>query len=157
MKTAVYPGVFDPPTLGHLEIIKRAAGICDKLVVAISESTNKRKTAFSIDERKKMLDILIKDMDHVELVSFSGLVVDCALELKADFLIRGLRSGVDFDYEIQMASANAMMTGIQTIFLVSSPQYTHLSSTLIREIAACGGPLQGFVPDSIVEYVRRKN
>lgn len=153
---ALFPGTFNPPTLGHLEIIQRAARLCDHLVVAIGESPHKYAANFSVEERMSLLRTLTKDMDNVEIISFSGLVIDCAKDLKVDFLLRGLRNGSDFDYEYQMAAANRQMTGIETVFLAASPLYSHLSSTLIREIAVNGHRLHGFIPDVIEAEVFAK-
>lgn len=153
---ALFPGTFNPPTLGHLEIIQRAARLCDHLVVAIGESPHKYAATFSVEERMSLLRALTKDMDNVEIISFSGLVIDCAKDLKVDFLLRGLRNGSDFDYEYQMAAANRQMTGIETVFLAASPLYSHLSSTLIREIAVNGHRLHGFIPDAIEAEVFAK-
>lgn len=149
MKIALFAGTFDPPTLGHQEIIERASKLCDKLYVALAQSVGKRNAPISLDERVALLKVLTKSLKNVEVISFDGLVVDCAKELKADVLIRGLRNGADLDYEMQMASANRLMTGIETLCLLSSPQFSQINSTLIREIAAGGKSLEGFVPHII--------
>lgn len=146
------PGTFDPPTLGHLEIIQRAAKLCDFLYVAIGESS-KSSSSFTIEQRRDLLAKLTEKISNVEIISFSGLVVACAKKVKADVIVRGLRSESDFNYEYQMAAANRQMSGIETLFLMASPAYSHLSSTIVREIAREGHRLQGLVPDDIESMV----
>jgi pantetheine-phosphate adenylyltransferase len=153
MKIALFAGTFDPPTLGHQEIIERVCKLCDKLYVAVAISASKRNEPINLIERVSLLQTLTKSLKNVEIVSFSGLVVDYAKELKADVLVRGLRNGGDLDYELQMASANRLMTGIETLCLLSSPQYSQINSTLIREIAAGGRSLAGFVPHIIQKRI----
>lgn len=153
MYKALFPGTFDPPTLGHLDIIKRASKLCDELYIGIAENTTKRKNVFNESERKALLLKLCASYPNVKIVTFSGLVVEFAKKKKIDYLIRGVRSVADFEYESQMASANHMMAGLETIFLSASPQYVHFSSTLIREIGSLGHRLHGFVSEEIEEEV----
>jgi len=153
MKKALFPGTFNPPTLGHLEIIQRAGAFCDKLYVAIAETESKPASAFTIEEKISLLRTATKPFSYVEVIHFSGLTVDCAKELKADILVRGLRNGSDFDYEYQLALSNRQMTGIETVFLGASPHCAHISATLVREIAKQGRRLHGFVPESIEEAI----
>lgn len=153
MKTAVFPGTFDPPTLGHMEIIERAAVLFDRLYVAVVAENAKHPHPLSLQERLKFLKAMVSPLNNVEVVSFSGLVVDFAEKQNAGFLVRGLRNGFDFEYESQMASANREMTGVETVLLIASPQYSHISSTLIREIAANGRRLEGFVPKIVEEAI----
>lgn len=148
----LFAGTFDPPSLGHLDIIKRASLLVDKLYVAIAETSNKTAT-FIIEDRKKMLESICKGIDNAEVIAFSGLVVDCATRVGANCLIRGLRNGSDFNFEFQMASANRQMTGIETLFLASRPEYSHLNSTLIREIGRQGKSLSNFLPKPIAQEV----
>lgn len=153
MKIALFAGTFDPPTLGHQEIIERAAALCGKLYVAVAESPGKRSQPIPLDERISMLKILTKNLKNVEVITIGGLVVDCAKKLRVDYLVRGIRNGSDLDYEMQMAHANQVMTGVETVCLFSSPQYSRISSTLIREIASYGKRLKEFVPTQIEKKV----
>jgi len=153
MSTALFAGTFDPPTLGHQEIIQRASALCDKLYVAVAQSEGKHAFPISKDARIELLKALTKALKNVEVISFSGLVVDCAKEYNVDFLVRGLRNSADLTFEMQMGSANRQMTGIETVCILSSPQYSHINSTLIRQIAAHGRRLEGFVPMEIEKKV----
>ena len=153
MKIALFAGTFDPPTLGHQEIIQRAALLCIKLYVAVAESEGKHAFPITQNERISLLKELTKAIKNVEIIPLTGLVVDCAKHHAVDFLIRGLRNSKDFDYEMQMGSANRHMTGIETVCLMASPEYSQVNSTLIREIAAHGKGLEGFVPAEIEHRV----
>lgn len=153
MKTAIFTGTFDPPTLGHFEIIKRASALFDKLYVAVSKDTKKHPHALPLKTRMDLLSAITTDLNNVEVIEFTGLAVDCAKSMKAAVIVRGIRNGTDLDFESQMAAANHQMTGVETVVLLASPQYSHLSSTLIREIASEGRRLHGFVPDAIEEAV----
>ncbi len=156
MKKALFPGTFDPPTLGHLDIINRAANLCNKLYIGIANNLNKPDKLFTLAEKQAMLNLCIKNISNVEVVTFSGLVVECAKAHDVDCIIRGLRSFSDFEYELQMALANHKMTGIETIFLPAAETFSHISSTLIREIASYGGPLQAFVSAEIEQKIQEK-
>ncbi len=156
MKRALLAGIFDPPTLGHLEIIQRSAKLFDRLYVGVAETSSKRTSSFTAAERKDLLERITIDLAKVEVITFSGLVVDCAAALKIDVLVRGVRNATDFDYEYQMAAANRQMTGIETLLLAAAPPYVHLSSTLSREIALSGRRLHGFVPEAIEEAVFKR-
>lgn len=153
MRKALLPGTFDPPTLGHLDIIQRAAKLFDELFVGIADNTVKSRNVFSTAERKALLLKLCAPYQNVKIVTFNGLVVDYAQKKGIDCLVRGVRSVADFEYESQMASANHMMSGIETIFLAASSEYVHFSSTLIREIGTLRHRLHGFVPSEIEEEV----
>jgi pantetheine-phosphate adenylyltransferase len=156
MKTALFPGTFDPPTIGHHDIIQRAVNLFDKIYVGIAINTSKRDPAFTIAEKKVLLEVMVAPLSQVEIITFSDLVVDCAQKLKVDCLLRGLRTYSDFEYECQMAAANHKMIGIETVFLMSDNKHVHISSTLIREIANCGRRLHGFVPEVIEDAVFKK-
>lgn len=156
MITALFTGTFDPPTLGHVDIIRRASTLFDKLYVAIARENIKRLHSLSLEDRLELLNVVIAGMKNVEVISFSGLAVDCALERKAEFIVRGIRNGSDLDFESQMAASNRQMTGVETVLLFASPQHSHICSTLIREIAAEGRRLHGFVPDAIEEVISQK-
>lgn len=151
-RIGLFPGTFDPPTQGHLDIIERAKLICDHLIIAIALKPDK-KSLFSVDERMEMLK---KIAPKVEITSFKGLIVDFAREKGVHFLVRGLRALSDFEYELQMALANRRLSGIETIFLMADERHIQVSSSLIREIAHFGGPLKEFVPQEIEELIRRK-
>lgn len=153
MKKALFPGSFDPPTLGHVDILKRSASVCDKLYVGIAVNSTKRQDLFTPEEKIQMLKTIARPFPHVEVVSFTGLVVEYAKQHKIDFLLRGLRAFSDFEYEFRMALTNRTISGIETIFLMSDERTTHISSTLIRELARYKSRLHQFVPEEIEEQV----
>ena len=155
-KVALFPGTFDPPSLGHLDIIKRAADVCEKLYIGIAENVNKPSALFSVEEKKVMLQEITKGIPRVEIISFQGLVIDWAAQHHIDFIIRGLRAFSDFEYEFRMALANRKMSGIETVFLMSDGNYSHISSSLIREIASFGHTLCDFVPAELEEAIHNR-
>lgn len=146
------PGTFDPPTLGHLEIIQRAATLCRKLYIGVAENRSKNHS-FTLNERIAFLGEISHHLPNVEIVAIHGLVVDFVKKQKIDTLVRGLRSYSDLEYETQMAQANKKLGGVETLFLISEGHFAHISSSLIREIAACGHHLKDFVPQEIEEKV----
>lgn len=152
MTKALFPGTFDPPTLGHLDIIQRAANLYDQLYIAIANNSSKHPL-FTLAEKQDLLSTITSHLKNVKIVTFSGLVAEFAKSMSVNILIRGLRNTSDFDYEYQMASSNCLMTGIETVFLMSAPQYIPISATLIREIAKNGHRLHGFIPEAIEEMV----
>ena len=153
MLTGIYPGSFDPVTYGHLDIIKRSAEMVDELVVGVLN--NKAKTPlFSVEERVKMLEEVTKDIPNVKIIPFEGLLVDFAHKLNAKIVIRGLLAITDFEYELQMAQTNhKLASDVETIFLTTNLQYSYLSSTTVKEVAAFGGDISQFVPDYIEQKV----
>ncbi|MBX7067105.1 MAG: pantetheine-phosphate adenylyltransferase [Parachlamydiales bacterium] len=151
-RIAVFPGTFDPPTFGHLDVIRKAKKICDHLIVAVAVKPEKN-SLFSVEEKMLMMKKIAPD---VQVEAYRGLIVDFAKEKKAHFLIRGLRAGSDFDSEFQMAQANKRIGGIETVFLVADDRHSQISSTLIREIAYFHGPLHDFVPTEIESIIRKK-
>lgn len=153
MLRAIYPGSFDPVTYGHLDIIRRSAGMVDELTVGVLN--NKAKTPlFSVEERVKMLEEVTKDIANVKIIPFEGLLVDFAHKLNAKIVIRGLRAITDFEYELQMAQTNhKLASDVETIFLTTNLQYSYLSSTTVKEVAAFGGDISQFVPDYIEQKV----
>lgn len=153
MKLALFPGTFNPPTLGHLDMIERAHKLCDKLYIGIGENINKSNELFSIQERIEMIQKITAHLKNVEVISFNGLVVDCMKKNNIHFLIRGLRAFSDYEYEFQMAIANRKLSGYETLFLMSSQNYSHISSSLIRQIGYFGHTLKDFVPESIEKTV----
>ena len=155
---AVYPGSFDPVTYGHLDIIGRAARLADTLVVAILENYRK-EPLFSADERIVQLKTLCAQAqwDNIEVAVFSGLLVDFARAVGADAVVRGLRNPTDFLYEAGMSQANQYMAPeVETLFLLTRPEYAYFSSSLVKEIAAHGGDIANQVPPVIAEAVRSK-
>ena len=156
MKTAIYPGSFDPVTLGHIDVIKRASKLFDHLIIGVLN--NRAKTPlFSVEERVKMLEEVTKDIPNVEVKSFAGLTVDFAKECGANTVVRGLRAITDFEYELQMAQTNRVLEPeVDTTFLITSLEYAYLSSTVVKEVAAFGGDIHKFVPDFVEKEIRAK-
>ena len=156
MKCAVYPGSFDPVTLGHMDIIKRASSLVDRLIIAVLN--NRAKTPlFSVEERVKMLEEVTKDLPNVEVKSFGGMTVDFARECGANALVRGLRAITDFEYELQIAQLNRVMDpDIDTVFLTTNLKYAYLSSSSVKEVAAYGGDISHFVTPYVENEVHNK-
>jgi pantetheine-phosphate adenylyltransferase len=147
--SAVYPGSFDPPTNGHLDIITRASKLFPKIIVAVTENASK-KHMFSLEERVALLQEAAKSLDNVEVVSFSGLLANYLEKINTFVLIRGLRALSDFEYEFQMALMNRNLNkNIETIFLMPDQAYTFLSSSMVKEIAALGGKTKDLVPECV--------
>jgi pantetheine-phosphate adenylyltransferase len=148
-RIAIFPGSFDPPTLGHLEVIHRAASLFDVLIVAILENPSKQP-AFSTADRVAMLRKAIGPLDHVKVESFHGLLAEYARARQARVIVRGVRGGVDLEYERQMADTNRHLNpAIDTVFMTASPAVAHISSTLVRDIVSFGGSVRGLVPDAV--------
>jgi len=153
---AVYPGSFDPPTNGHLDIISRASCIFSKVIVAVSDNSTKNPS-FSIGDRFKMLKEATKNMPGVETDTFSGLLVNYVRRKKASVIIRGLRAVSDFEYEFQMALMNRRLNRkIETVFLMPDESYTYISSSLIKQVARLGGTMDGLVPHSVERFLKEK-
>lgn len=156
MKIGVYPGSFDPPTMGHLDIIRRAAGLFDQLIVSPMVNSSK-KSNFTMEEKTDFLRRITADLPNVEVESFSGLLADYVRERNACAIVKGLRAVSDFEYEFQMALANKKLNReLDTVFLMTSQEYLYLSSTIVRDIARHGGDITGFVPEEICVDVIRK-
>ena len=156
MKAGIYPGSFDPATFGHLDIIKRAAALMDNLIVGVLKN-NGKTPLFSVDERVNMLRDAVKDIKNVQVMSFSGLLVDFARQHGVSVIVRGLRAVTDFEYELLMSQTNRVMApDIDTIFLTTSLDYAYLSSSTVREIASYGGDISKFVPPGIEDIIRKK-
>ena len=156
MKIAVYPGTFDPVTLGHLDLIKRASRIFDRVVVAVSKSGYKLPL-FSVKERVLMLKKVTADIKNVTVEGFDGLVVDYVKSKKSAVVIRGIRMISDFEYEFQMALTNRKLNpGIETMFLMPHEAYSYVSSHLIKEAASLGANLRDFVPGLVEKGLRKK-
>ncbi len=151
MKRAIYPGTFDPITLGHLDIIKRACKIFDEIIVAVAENKAK-KPMFDFKQRVEFVKKVTKDFPKVKVVGFDGLLVDLSNELKANTIIRGLRAVSDFEYELQMGYANASLKeDLDTIYLMPSLQYAFISSSIVRAILNHNGKIDHLVPSEILE------
>ena len=143
-------------SLGHLDIIRRASGLFDRLIVAVMHNQNK-KPMFSVEERKEMLRRTTADLPNVEIESFGGLLADYAHSKNACVLVKGLRAVSDFEYEFQMALANRKLNAeLDTVFLMTSSEYMYLSSSVVKDIAVHGGSVAGFVPDEIVQDIVRR-
>lgn len=159
MKIGVYPGTFDPITFGHLDIIERGCKIFDKLYVAVPINPNK-KTFFSIEERVELIKKVLKEyhFDNVEVVSTDKLTVEFARSVNAKFMLRGLRVVSDFEYELQLDTLNkSLAKDIETIFIMSSHEYSFLSSSVVKEIALFNGDISKLVPKIVVEALQEKN
>lgn len=158
MKIAVYPGSFDPITLGHMDIIRRSAKVFDKLVVAVLCNVEK-KGLFPIEERVAMISKLVEKYDNIEVVSFQGLLVDFMKTVDAQIIIKGLRVGLDFDYELQMSHMNRKLSDdrVETILMMASTEYSYISSSSVREILHFKGDIRSFVPEEIIQDVLKKS
>ena len=156
MRIAVYPGSFDPITNGHLDIIKRAAKLYDKVVVGVLDNINK-KPVFTATERMEMIKKVTADIDNVECDVFSGLLVDFAKKNNACVIVKGLRTVADFEYEFQMALLNkALNPEFETTFLMTDTKYSYISSSMVKEVAKYHGGLEGLIPSGILEKVKEK-
>lgn len=156
MKIAVYPGSFDPVTNGHLDIIERSAKVFDRLVVAVLHNSAKNP-AFSVAEKTDMLRKVTMHLPNVEIDTFDGLLVDYVKLKHAQAIIKGLRAVSDFEYELQMAMANQKQNPeIETLFMMTSTDYSFLSSSIVRELACHHGKLEGMVPDEIIPFIYKK-
>jgi pantetheine-phosphate adenylyltransferase len=156
MKIAVYPGSFDPITNGHIDIVKRAAKMFDKIIVAVAKRETK-KPIFTLEERVALAKKALVDLKNVEVVGFNNLLIDFVQEKKACIIIRGIRAVVDFDYEFQMVVTNRKLApDIETIFFMPSAKYFYLSASLVKEIAGLGGKISCFVPKPVVQVLKKK-
>lgn len=153
MKKIIFPGIFDPPTMGHLDIIKRAATLFDYVYVAVGNSILKENTAFTMEERVDLLKSITTGMKNVEVISFEDLIVDCAKRLNVQSVLRSMRNMSDFDHEDIQAQMNWHLGKIETLYMVANEEFRLISSTLIKEIARHGRRLQPFIPEAIEEKV----
>ena len=145
MSIAIFPGTFDPFTIGHDALVRRALGITDELYIAIGINTEKR-TMLTLKERLERIAALYKDEPRIHVVSYEGLTTDFAQSIGAKFIIRGVRSAIDFEYERNIADVNRMLTGIDTILLISEPEYAAISSSMVRELAHFGKDISKYLP-----------
>lgn len=157
MKTAIYPGSFDPVTYGHLDVIRRAATMFDELTVSVLDNVNKI-ALFSVTERVNILKEVTKEMPNVKVDSFSGLLIDYAEKKDVHIVIRGLRAVTDFEYELQIAQTNRTLSkgSLDTVFLTTSLEYAYLSSSSVKEIASFHGDVSQCVPDFVAEMIYEK-
>ena len=156
MQRAVYPGTFDPMTMGHVDLVKRASKLFDSVIIAIASSDSK-KPMFSLEERIELGNKIFADDPKVEVVGFSGLLVNFAKDNDANILIRGLRVVADFEYEFQLANMNrAMSPDIESVFLTPKEEYSYISSSLVKEIATMGGDVKRFVDPVTLEALNQK-
>lgn len=155
-RIAIYPGSFDPPTRGHEDLIRRALALADRLIVAVAINPNK-EPLFSVEERLRLLKVAAGGDPRIELASFAGLLADFAHDRNATMVVRGLRAVSDFEYEFQMALMNRKLNGqLETVFLVPAVDLTYLSSSLVREVARFGGPLDGLVSPAVAEALKAR-
>lgn len=153
---ALFPGTFDPVTHGHLDIVRRAADLFDRVTVAVAQHPSKQEL-LPVDERLALLREVTAEIRGVDVVQIDGLVIEGCERLGASVIVRGVRSASDVDYELQMARTNRVLAPkIETVLLASSPEHAHISSTLVRQIAAMGGPLEHFVPAAVAKALRGK-
>jgi pantetheine-phosphate adenylyltransferase len=150
LATALCPGSFDPVTYGHIDIIERTARHFDQVIVAVIRNPQKSQSLFTLEQRQEMLHEVTAHLDNIRIEFFKGLLVDFAREQGADVIVKGLRAVSDFDYELQMAQMNQRLSGIDTYFLPTSPQYAYLSSSLVREVARFGGDVSSMVPKTVL-------
>ena len=156
MKTAVYPGSFDPVTNGHIDVIERALKIFDKVIVAVGDNPEKKPT-FTTEERIEMLKESTKDLKNTKIDSFSGLLLDFVKSKNSRIIIRGLRAVSDFEFEFQRALLNRVVNDkIETIFIMTKEHYVYLNSSIVKEMAMFGGKLNGLVPEAVEKKLKEK-
>ena len=155
MTVAVVPGSFDPPTLGHVDVISRAVEVFDLVVIAVVANPSK-SPLFTAAERKAMLEEICADWTNTDIDAFEGLLVHFAEEKKADVIVKGLRAVSDFEYELQMAQMNHHLTGVQTVFLPTSADHAYLSSSLVKEVGRFGGSLDGLVSPGVAAALKER-
>ena len=153
MTSALCPGSFDPPTNGHVDVINRVVSAFDRVVVSVLDNPSKN-SMFSVDERVAMINEIYGD--DVDVTVFSGLLVDHAREVGADVVVKGLRTVDDYEYENQMAQMNRHLTGMETVFMPTHPEYGFISSSLVKEVARLGGSMNGLVPDVVESALKER-
>jgi pantetheine-phosphate adenylyltransferase len=155
VRRAVCPGSFDPATFGHLDIVRRSSNLFDEVVVAVGTNVSKSRL-FTPDERIEMMRRACADLANVAVEGFSGLVTTFCTEHDIAAIVKGLRAASDFDYELQMAQMNSSLTGVETVFLPTSPERGFVSSSLVKEVAGFGGDVSPFVPDFVHDALRAR-
>ncbi len=156
MRIGIYPGSFDPITLGHFDVIKRSSTMVDRLIIGVLKNSAK-VSVFSADERVNLIKEAVSGLPNVSVEAFCGLTVEFARSVGATVMFRGLRAVTDFEYEIQIAQTNhALDPGIDTVFLTTSVQYSYLSSSIVKEVASYGQSIEKFVPECVVEALKEK-
>jgi pantetheine-phosphate adenylyltransferase len=157
MSKAIYPGTFDPITLGHVNILEKASTMFDEVVLAVADHTGEKQAGFSLEERFDLCKEATAHLPKVTVLKFKGLIVDFAISQNCHVMIRGMRAVSDFEYELSLALTNKKLNpDVETIFLVPSLRYMYLSSSMIRQLASLGGPLEDFVPHCVAEAMKRK-
>ncbi len=157
MNKAIYPGSFDPITFGHLDIIERCSKIYDKLIVGVIKENNNKKFLFDEFQRKEMIETLVSRFSNVEVKVFDSLLVDFAVKENSKIIIRGLRALSDFEYEFQMALMNRKLNDdISTLFMMPHEKFTHISSSLIKEVIALNGDVSDYAPEFIIKKIKNK-
>lgn len=155
-KTAICAGSFDPPTFGHINIIERALNVFDKIIIAIAKNDSK-SALFNFDERQDMLKNVLQNNERIEIVHFDGLLVDYAQKRGVNTLVRGIRSVADYEYELQMSLANRMLSNkIDTIFMMTEGKYSHISSSIIKQVVKLGGSGKEMIPDYVEQKLIQK-
>jgi len=155
MTKVVCPGSFDPVTNGHLDIVERSAHLFDEVVVAVLVNESK-SGLFTIEERLDLLGEATRHLPNVSTASFTGLLVDFCTQNEVDAIVKGLRAVTDFDYELQMAQMNGSLTEVDTVFIPTSPEYSFLASSLVKEVAKHGGDVSGLIPDFVNDELKKK-
>lgn len=154
-RLAVYPGTFDPPTLGHLDVIERATKLFDRIIIAVGTNSGKRPL-LSVKERIAAIEACVQDLPNVEVSKFDGLLVDFVKEVKASSIIRGLRATADFEYEFQMAMVNRRLSeNVESVFLMTKWDYSYLSSSIVREVAQLGGDYSEMVAPAVIPIMQK--
>ncbi|CAB4704400.1 MAG: pantetheine-phosphate adenylyltransferase [Actinobacteria bacterium] len=154
-RSAVCPGSFDPITYGHLDIIERASSLYDEVVVAVMINHSK-KSLFTVEERIALIEDVCRKFPNVRVDSWHGLLVDFCKQNEIPAIVKGLRAVSDFEYELQMSQMNHQLAGVETVFISTSPQYSYLSSSLVKEIATYGGDVSAYVPSSVLTQLLKK-
>ena len=156
MKVAIYPGSFDPFTNGHKNIIERGVRVFDQVIVAVAHNTSK-KTVFTVEERVEIINEVFKDRDDVKVDYFEGLLVDYIKRMGTNIVLRGMRTVSDFEFEMQIALANKTLSSeLETVFMVTDSEYSHISSSVIKEVTALGGTVSHMVPGIVEKRLREK-
>lgn len=153
---AIYPGSFDPPTMGHLDVIERAAAIFDRLTVAVVVNPQKREPMFTLAERKAMLVEIVAHLPHVDVEDFRGLLAEYVKSQNADVIVKGLRVVSDFETELSTALMNRSLSGVDTMFLMSDPRFLFVSSSMLKEVYLLGGEIDSYVPSAVMRFMREK-